>query len=136
MKAIGIEITNKRVIAIALNKEDNTYTNLIPKNKYIEIKDGLNNQNLRDFKEQIFNLFDEINPEKIAILARQTKGKFAASSVSFKLEAIMQCYPKVEIEIISKPTLNAFYKKNELTIPFSNNYQEQATRLVNYILNT
>ncbi len=136
MKAIGIEISNKRVIAVAIEKKSDQYENLNPTFKYLEIKDGLNNQNLRDFKNSIFSLFDEINPSKIAIVARQTKGKFAASSVSFKLEAIMQCYSKVEVEIISKPTINAFYKKNDLEIPFNNNYQEQATRLVNYILNT
>ncbi len=136
MKVIGIEIDKKRAICMAIELNHNgNYGNLNGKFKYIEIKDDHNNQELRHFQSQIFTFFKGIDPDKIAIVSRQTKGKFAASSISFKLEALIQCYADTEIEFYSKQTLNAFFKKNEFSINFDNNYQENASRLANYLLN-
>ena len=136
MKAIGIDIDKKRAICFALEKDDQgTYINLTGKFKYLEIKDDLNNSEIQDFQSTIHTFFDNINPDIIAIVARQTKGKFTSSPFSFKLEGLIQGYKKREIQFVSKPTLNAFYKKNPLTIPFDNNYQASAVKVANYLLN-
>lgn len=137
MKVIGIEIDKKRAICVSLSKDkENQYTNYTGKTKYIEIKNDQDALEIQHFLKDIHELFDSIQPDHIAIIARQTKGKFAAASVSFKLEALIQCYAKTEISFISKQTLTAYYKKNELPISYNNAYQENATRLANYILVT
>lgn len=136
MKAIGIDIDKKRAICFALEKDDQgTYINLTGKFKYLEITDDHNNNEIQDFQSTIHTFFDNINPDTIAIVSRQTKGKFASSPFSFKLEGLIQCYKKVEIKFVSKQTLNAFYKKNPITITYDNNYQESAVKLSNYLLN-
>jgi hypothetical protein len=71
--------------------------------------------------------------KSIGIIKRQTKGKFSASSVSFKLEAIMQCYDKCEVEFVSKVSLNAFYKKNDFQLTIQHKYQTDAARLAQYL---
>ncbi len=135
MKVIGIEIDKKRAICVVLSKDDEgSYTNDTGKIKFIEIKDDQNNQEIQIFLKEIHNLFDTVQPSQIAIISRQTKGKFAAASVSFKLEALIQCYSEVEIGFVSKQTLTAYYKKNELPVSFDNVYQENATRLAAYLL--
>lgn len=136
MKAIGIEIDKKRAICFALEKDNQgTYINLTGKFKYLEIQDDHDNGEIKDFQSTIHTFFHNINPDSIAIISRQTRGKFASSPFSFKLEGLIQCYDKVDIEFISPQTLTAFYKKNPMIAPFDNNYQENAARLANYLLN-
>ncbi|SEM00671.1 Protein of unknown function [Aquimarina amphilecti] len=135
MKVIGIEIDKKRAICMVLSKdEQNNYVNLTGTNKYVEIKDDQNNHDIQVFAEKIHDFFDSIQPDHIAIITRQTKGKFAAAAVSFKLEALIQCYSKTPMSFVSKQTLTAYYKKNELPIVYDNAYQENATRLAAYLL--
>ena len=136
MKVIGIEIDKKRAIYFALEKDSaGTYTNLTGKSKYLEIKDDHDNREIKNFQSTIHAFFNSINPEAIAIITRQTKGKFSASPFSFKIEGLIQCYDAIDIEFISPQTLSAFYKKNTLTVAFDNKYQENALKLSNYLLN-
>ena len=130
MKTIGIEIDKKRAICYAVEKTlAGDFKNITGKFKYLEIKDDQDNDELRVFQSTLFSFFDSIQSDQIAILSRQVKGKFAASPYSFKLEALIQCYEKTEVQFKSKPALNAFFKKNELTIDPDNIYQENALRL-------
>ena len=108
---------------------------LTGKFKYLEIKDDQNNQEVKDFQSTIHSFFNSINADKIAIITRQTKGRFSSSTLSFKMEGLIQCYDKIEIEFVSPRTLSAYYKKNPLTIPFENTYQENALKLAYYLLN-
>lgn len=136
MKVIGIEIEKKRAICFALELDSQgTYVNLTGKFKYLEIKDDQNNQEVKDFQSTIHSFFNSINADKIAIITRQTKGRFSSSTLSFKMEGLIQCYDKIEIEFVSPRTLSAYYKKNPLIIPFENTYQENALKLANYLLN-
>ncbi|WP_299315091.1 DUF3010 family protein [uncultured Aquimarina sp.] len=135
MKVIGIEIDKKRAICVVLSKDpQGEYINLTGKIKYIEIKDDQSNQDIQAFLKEIHAFFDVIEPAHVAIISRQTKGKFAAAAVSFKLEALIQCYPNTEMSFVSKQTLTAYYKKNVLPVAFDNAYQENATRLAAYLL--
>ncbi len=135
MKAIGIDIDKKRAICYALekDKQDNVI-NITGKQKFIEVKDDIDNAQIRNFAQVIHAYFDEISPATIAILTRQTKGRFSASPYSFKLEGLIQCYDKINIEFITPQALNAFYKKNELKLTCENKYQENAMKLANYLL--
>jgi len=137
MKVIGIEIDKKRAIFYILEKDgQDNITNLTGKTKYISINDDKNNLELQHFQKEMFELFDHHNPDKITILSRQTKGRFAASSVSFKLEALIQCYHKVEIKFLSKPALASYYKKNSFTLKCDNSYQINACQVANILVHT
>tara|TARA_R110002153_G_scaffold269884_1_gene435836 strand:- start:436 stop:843 length:408 start_codon:yes stop_codon:yes gene_type:complete len=135
MKSIGIEIDKKRAICFALEKDNQgIYINLTGKFKYIDIKDDQNNIEIQNFQSTIHTFFENINPDRIAIISRQTKGKFASSPLSFKLEGLIQCYNKVNVEFVAKATLTAHFKKNSFTTAYDNNYQENAAKLANYLL--
>jgi hypothetical protein len=135
MKTIGIDIDKKRAICFALEKDNQgTYINLTGKFKYLAIKDDQDNTEIQNFQSTIHTFFENINPDRIAIISRHTKGKFAASPFSFKLEGLIQCYNKINIEFVPKATITAHYKKNSFTIDYDNNYQEYAAKLANYLL--
>lgn len=136
MKVIGIEIDKKRAVCFALEQgSQGTYINLNGEFKYLDIKEDQDNGEIRNFQSTIHAFFDTITPDAIAIISRQTKGRFSSSTFSFKLEGLIQCYEKTDVEFISPRTLSSYYKKNALSVPFDNAYQENAVKLANYLLN-
>jgi hypothetical protein len=136
MKAIGIEIDKKRAVCFALEQDSQgTYINLTGKFNYFEIKEDQDNREIKNFQSAIHTFFNSINPDVIAIIARQTKGRFSSSTYSFKLEGLIQCYDRLDVEFVSPRTLSAYYKKNALSVQFDNNYQENDFKLAKYLLN-
>lgn len=134
MKTIGIDIDNDRAIFYILEENNSTIKNITNDFKYIKLSDDRDNNEVREFQSVIFSHFDSINPDKIAILTRQGKGKFASSSLSFKIEALIQCYPKVNIDFVSPQALTSYYKKNTFDITLSHNYQDKAAKLAKFLL--
>ena len=62
MKVIGIEISKKRAICFALEKDkQGTYINLSGKFKYLEIQDDQDNGEIIDFQSTIHTFFNNIN---------------------------------------------------------------------------
>ena len=136
MKVIGIEIDKKRAICFALEYgSQGTYINLNGQFRYLEIKEDQDNGEIKNFQSAIHAFFNSIKPDVIAIIARQPKGRFSSSTFSFKLEGLIQCYDKADIEFVSPRTLAAYYKNNPLPVPFDHSYQENAAKLANYLLN-
>ncbi|HBG24835.1 MAG: hypothetical protein A2X17_02380 [Bacteroidetes bacterium GWF2_41_61] len=136
MRVIGVEIEKKRAICFALEQDSQgSYINLTGNFSYLQIKEDQDNGEIKKFQSAIHTFFDSINPDVIAIISRQPKGRYSSSTFSFKLEGLIQCYDKVDIEFVSPRTLSAYYKKNPLSVPFDNNYQENAVKLANYLLN-
>jgi hypothetical protein len=114
---------------VGTNKKD------ITKNfKQLKLNDDKDNSEIQNFQSIVFSHFDTINPDRIAILSRQGKGPYASSSISFKIEALIQCYSKKNIEFVSPQGLTTFYKKNAFDVEISHNYQEKAAKLANSIL--
>ena len=77
---------------------------------------------------------ESIQFDKIGIIKRGTKGSFAASPISFKIEGLIQTYKNNDIEFVPPATLRAFYKKNTNIIIPKYNYQKPANDLAFYLL--
>lgn len=135
MKVIGIDIDKTKAIFYALEKDaDGKIINLTGDFKYVTLSNDTDNSRVREFQSTIHSFFDNINPDKIAILTRQTKGRFKSAPLSFKIEGLIQCYLKVEIEFIPPLTLTAFFKKNDFNLKLEHNYQENSAKLAYYLL--
>lgn len=133
MKVIGIEIDKSKVVLYAIEVVGGNIENLMGEFQSLTLKNGEDNREVIKFKETVHSFFDDISPDAIAIVARQSKGRFKSASISFKLEGLLQLYDKVEIEFISPHTLTAFYKKNPFPITIQHKYQETAAKLANYL---
>lgn len=134
MKVIGIEIDNNRAIFFAVEEIGTDKKDITNNFKQLKLNDDKDNSEMQNFQSIIFSHFDSINPDRIAILSRQGKGPYASSSISFKIEALIQCYTKKNIEFVSPQGLTAFYKKNTFDVAISHNYQEKAAKLSNSLL--
>ena len=135
MKTVGIEIDNDRAIFFVLENIDSKMTNITNDFKQLKLNDDKDNNEIREFQSVVFTHLDSINPDRIAILTRQGKGRFASSSISFKIETLIQCYNKVNVEFVSPQALNIYYKKNPFEVNTSHNYQEKAAKLSKYLSN-
>ena len=134
MKVIGIEIDNSRAIFFALEEIGSDKKDITNNFKQLKLNDDKDNSEMQSLQSIVFSYFDTIDPDRIAILSRQGKGPYASSSISFKIEALIQCYAKKNIEFVSPQGLTAFYKKNAFDLNISHNYQEKAAKLSNSLL--
>ena len=134
MKVIGVDIDKSKAIFYALEKDKNGNTiNLTGDFKYLTLSDDTNNSRVREFQSAVHSFFDVITPDRIAILKRQTKGRFKSSPLSFKVEGLIQCYEKVDIEFLPPITISTYFKKNDFTLQLEHNYQEAAAKLACFL---
>ena len=135
MRTIGIQIDKSKAIFVVLEIDGyGIVRNVKHDFTYYVLDHDTDNESVRDFQSKVHAFFDDVQPERIVILARQAKGRFRASPVSFKLEGLMQCYEEIEVEFVSGHALTAFYKKNEFNIPLEYQYQEMAAKVANYLI--
>ncbi|MDQ3142726.1 MAG: DUF3010 family protein [Bacteroidota bacterium] len=135
MKVIGIDIDKSKAIFYALEKNaTGKLTNLTGDFKYLILTDDTDNSRVREFQSTVHTFFDEIQPDRIVILKRQTKGRFKSAPLSFKIEGLIQCYTKIDIEFLPPITLSTFYKKNIFNHLLEHNYQETAAKLAYYLV--
>jgi hypothetical protein len=138
MKAVGIDIKSLEAILVVLEKLADG--RVIQTNECIKfgIDDSESNVQIRQFFQQVKVSLDTINPEVVAILARngRAKGTMAPSPFSFKLEGLFQLYDQKEVRIVWPQTLAAHFKKNPITMTPDKKLQKDAFNLAYYLLNS
>jgi hypothetical protein len=135
MKVIGIDIDKTKAIFYALEKDANgNIINLTGDFKYVTLNNDTDNSSVRAFQSTVHSFFETINPDRIAILKRQTKGRFKSAPLSFKVEGLIQCYEKLEIEFLPLITISTYFKKNNFNLQLEHNYQERAAKLAYFLV--
>lgn len=135
MKVIGIDIDKTKAIFYALEKDaDGNIINLTGDFRYVILSNDTDNSSVRAFQSRVHAFFETINPDRIAILKRQTKGRFKSAPLSFKIEGLIQCYEKTEIEFLPPITISTYFKKNDFNLQLEHNYQEMAAKLAYFLV--
>lgn len=135
MKVLGISLEGSTVIFSALEKQGDQIIDLSANFKKMELKDHLDSQEVKILCGKLHMLFDQGQFDKIGIIKRGMKGRFAASSITFKIEGLIQLYPPVEIDFVASATLSAYFKKNTNSVVPKYSYQKAANGLAFYLLN-
>ena len=134
MKALGISLEGSTAIFSGLEKTESGIYEISDKLKKVQLKDHLDSKEVQSIHETIHSFLETNNFDEIAIIKRGTKGTFAASPISFKIEGLIQLYKGKDIEFVAPPTLRAFYKKNENSFTPKYAYQKAANDLAFYLL--
>jgi hypothetical protein len=135
MKVIGIDIDKTKAIFFALEKDaDGNIRNLTTDFKYVILIDDTDNSKVRAFQSTVHTFFKTIHPDRIAILKRQTKGRFKSAPLSFKIEGLIQCYEKTDIEFFPPITISTYFKKNDFNFKPEHSYQEAAAKLAYFLV--
>lgn len=118
MITCGIEIKGSEVILCLLSKEDG----LFQITECRQIRHTLSNPNdtdsVRKFQFMLKKLFEDYKVKKAVIRERLTKGKFAGSSVGFKIEAAIQLIETVEVDLFNSTKIKDILQRNPMPIPF------------------
>ena len=136
MKAIGIQIKSTQAILVVLESDVNGVIVQTKESTKFDITDHTAPVQIRQFRDQINSAFDSVKPVKIGIVARNAnaKGDRMPSPVSFKLEGVIQLYDKMDVQLVWKQTLIAYFKKNLKNLTSTHKYQEDAFDLAYYLL--
>jgi len=118
MITCGIEIKGSEVILCLLSKEDGLFQIA----ECRQIRHTLSNSNdtdsVRKFQFMLKKLFEDYKVQKAVIRERLTKGKFAGSSVGFKIEAAIQLIDTVEVVLFNSTRIKDIIQRNPMPIPF------------------
>lgn len=138
MRVIGIDISGRDVRIIALDESDGTIVNCTGKYKPIRLEDDEVAENTVLFKNTLFATIESFSPDVIVINFRDSKagGKYAPSSISFKIEGLIQLYENAKICFTKPQTLAAFFKNNNIDLKTDYNYQLDALKLAYHYLKT
>jgi hypothetical protein len=134
MKVLGISLEGSTAIFSGLEKTESGIFEISDKLKKVQLKEHLDPKEVQSIYETIQSFLERNNFDQIAIIKRGTKGTFAASPISFKIEGLIQMYKSTDVEFIAPPTLRAFYKKNENTFSPKYAYQKASNDLAFYLL--
>jgi hypothetical protein len=136
MKVLGISIEANKAIFTSLEKDENQKVKeIVNTPKKIELKEHLNAEEVRTFLSELHSFLGDHSFDKVGIITRGTKGRFAASPISFKIEGLIQIFPEMNVDFIAPATLRAFYKKNENPVESKYTYQKEACDLAFFLLN-
>jgi hypothetical protein len=134
MRVIAIDIRGSKAAFAALEGTEGSISDLTGKFTSLDLKDQKDSAEIKRFQHTVFDFFRGIGANKIAVLGKNTGGKFMGSAVSFKLEGLIQCFQDTDVEIISPQTIAAFEKKHEIPILAKYTYQRDAARLAAYLI--
>ena len=134
MMVCGIEIKGSEAIFTNLKKKNDDIQDITGKFRKLELKNDENCNEVRSFSKTIKSLFDNLNPKRIGIIKRNKSGPFSGSTISFKIEGLIQIYEKNNIELISPHTLRKFQKEKSPAITPQCKYQENSCLLAQYLL--
>ncbi|WP_120497597.1 DUF3010 family protein [Kiloniella sp. EL199] len=127
MRVCGIELKSNEAILVVLEAaEDGPVYIALPTRK-ITLGDSDKAADVTDFQRKITAFFKENDVTKVAIKKRAKKGKFAGGPDTFKMEALIQVIPDLEVQLVTPQALAAMEKKQDIIYPNSlMKYQEVA----------
>lgn len=130
----GIEIVGSKAIFTILEKRNGDIQDITGNFRKLQLKNDENCNEIRSFSETIKSLFDNLNPKRIGIIKRNKSGQFSGSTISFKIEGLIQIYEKNNVELISPHTLRKFQKEKLPVITPQCKFQENSCLLAHYLL--
>lgn len=128
MRICGIDLKANNTILSVIDTEDEDIVVYIDmKVKKISLPNDENQNDIRQYCNDLLVFLKHNDIEKVAIKKRAKKGNFAGGAVSFKMESLIQLNPHCEVELISSQSIGAYTKKNSVEYPSNlKKYQESS----------
>ncbi|WP_179188160.1 DUF3010 family protein [Kiloniella majae] len=127
MKLCGIELKGSDAVLVVLEVSDEGPKHIDLPTRKIALGDSDNTADVIRFQKEIVAFFVCNNISKAIIKKRAKKGKFAGGPDTFKMEALIQVIPNLDVELVTPQALAAKEKKQNITYPINlKKYQEVA----------
>jgi len=130
----GIELSARRAIFVFLRREGAATVDITGKNTQVSIEDEDDPEQVRRFYHATHAVFERMRPDRIAIIQRKKRGHFASGGTTFKLEGLLQLYPRVAVTLVAPVILRQFAKEHRPDLIPRYRYQKNAYLLASYLL--
>jgi len=114
MNLLGIDLNNKEAVLCLMSVDNGLFNVKECRTRGIELRKGDTSEGIQGFQFQIKKLIEDYKIDRVVIKQRMTKGKFAGSANSFKMEAAIQLIEGLEVELISNTDIKETLKRNPL----------------------
>lgn len=114
MNILGVELNNKEAVLCLISSEDGLFNVKSCRTRGIELRKGETADGIRGFQFQFKKFIEDYQVDQVVIKERHTKGKFAGSSNSFKMESAIQLIDELNVELINNTTIKTIVKKNPM----------------------
>jgi rRNA maturation protein Rpf1 len=125
-KVCGIELKASEAIISVINDTPAGITFIDLEPRKIRVGDHESSDSIRSFYSSFGNFVRDNHIDLVVIKQRALKGEFAGGAVSFKLEALIQLNEICVVELLSGQTIAANNKRDPISFPPMNKYQQQA----------
>lgn len=101
MRVCGVELVGNEAIINIMQLKDGLYD--VPKVRVtkLSLSDAINTEPLKKFQFDFAQLMKDYNVETVVIKQRDLKGKYAGSSLSFKIEGALQLMEDFNVHVLS-----------------------------------
>ena len=130
----GIEISGRRAIFVFLRLQGQEILDVTGKRTQITIKNEDDPGEIRRFYQAGQTFFEQMQPHCIAIIQRKKHGHFASGGITFKLEGLLQLYPRTDVAIVPPAALRQFAKDHRPVLTPRFSYQKNAYLMARYLL--
>ena len=130
----GIEISARRAIFVFLRLVGSKIEDITGRQTQITIENDDDPAQIRRFCRSAHALFDLMQPHRIAIIQRKKRGHFASGGSTFKLEGLLQLYPRCDVILVAPAVLRQFAKDRQPVLAPRFGYQKNAYLMALYLL--
>lgn len=118
MKVCGVEIKHNEAIVCLLEQKDGLFHLPDCRARRLTLTSIDSRQALVAFQASFAKLMEDYGIPKVAIRERQKIGKFAGTSLSFKLEAAIELISSIKVEILSPGVIKEQLSREPLPVRF------------------
>ena len=118
MRVCGIELRGSEAVLALLSLDMGLFDIPDCRARKLDIRDASDQQQLKDFQFSMCKLIEDYKIDKLVIRQRPMKGKFAGGGVGFKLEAVLQLIPNIDVIVMPTTEIKEQLKENPVPIEF------------------
>ena len=118
MRVCAVELTGKEMNLCILEKKEGMFTIVDCRAKKITLSNEDDQAQVQGLYKQLQQLFNDYKVEKVVIRSRMKTGKFSGSSTGFKIEAVLQLLPNVDVRLLAPKLAKETLKNSDVFISF------------------
>jgi hypothetical protein len=115
MRICGVELKGAEAIICLLDYDQGAFSVPDCRQRQIAVSQSTSTEAIRKFQFSFDKLIEDYKIEKIVIVERMQKGKFAGSATSFKLEAVLQL-ASLPVFLLQTSQIKDSIKRNPLDV--------------------
>lgn len=118
MRVCGVEVKHNEVIVCLLEQKDGLFHLPDCRARRLTLASVDSRESLLVFQASFKKLMEDYSITKVAIRERQKVGKYAGTSLSFKLEAAIELIADLDVEILAPKVIKEQLSRQPLPVRF------------------